>query len=81
MAAFTADVVAHRLLIDRRECAEQAARAANHRAEHPRDLAEYAAEDDNCASPPIGEREPKHSVPTTMNRGLGVPLEESDDHE
>jgi hypothetical protein len=71
-----ADVARHRVIIDRRERAEQAARAANHRAEHPRDLAEYAAQDDRCASPPIIERPAKHSTPTTMNRGLGIPKEE-----
>jgi hypothetical protein len=56
-ATFTdADVAAHRIIIDRRERAEQAARAENHRMEHPRNLADWAAEDDNCASPPIVER-------------------------
>jgi hypothetical protein len=75
-----ADVAAHRVIIDRRERAEQAARAAFHRAENPRDLAEYAGEGDIFASPPIVERPAKHSTPTTMNRGLGVP-EESDEHE
>jgi hypothetical protein len=74
MAAFTdADVVAHRLLIDRREAAEQAARAANHRATHPRDLAEYIGEGDEVDSPPIIERPAKGSIPFTANRGLGVP--------
>jgi hypothetical protein len=77
MAAFTdADVVAHRLLIDRREAAEQAARAANRRATHPRDLAEYAGEGDVFDSPPIVERPAKVSIPFTHNRGLGIPKEE-----
>jgi hypothetical protein len=71
-----ADVSAHRLIIDRRERAEQAAREANRRAEHPRDLAEYVADDDRCDSPPIVERPSKHSTPTTMNRGLGIPKED-----
>ena len=71
-----ADVAAHRVIIDRRERAEQAAIAANKQAEHPRDLAEYLAENDECASPPIIERPAKHSTPTTMNRGLGIPKED-----
>jgi hypothetical protein len=71
---------AHRVLIDARQALEDRARAAFHRAEHPRDLAEYAGEGDVFASPPIVERPAKHSTPTTMNRGLGVP-EGSDEHE
>lgn len=73
-----ADVAAHRIVIDRRQRAEDAARAANHRAENPRDLAEYAGEGDVFASPPIDPRPAKHSVPFTVNRGLGVPLEEDE---
>jgi hypothetical protein len=68
-----ADVAAHRVLIDRREALEQAARKANWQAEHPRDLAEYIGEGAIFPSPPIVPRPAKHSVPTTMNRGLGIP--------
>ena len=70
-----ADCAAHRVLIARRQAAEDAAIAANHRAEHPRDLAEYAGEGDVFCSPPIIEREPKHSIPFTTNRGAGNPTE------
>jgi hypothetical protein len=70
-----ADVAAHRVLIDRREALEQAARKANWQAEHPRDLAEWIGEGDEVASPPIIKRPARHSTPTTMNRGLGTPKE------
>ena len=71
-----ADVARHRIIIARRQAAEDAAIAANHRAEHPRDLAEYAGEAGEFDSPPIIERPAKHSVPFTANRGLGVPQNE-----
>jgi hypothetical protein len=57
------DVRKHRVLIDRRERAEQAARKANWQATHPRTLVEYLADGDECASSPIVPREEKHSVP------------------
>jgi hypothetical protein len=70
------DVRKHRIIIDRRERAEQIAREENHRMEHPRTLSEWAAEDDRCDSPPIVERPGKPPTPTTMNRGLGIPKED-----
>jgi hypothetical protein len=73
-----ADVARHRLVIDRRERAEIAAREANRRAEHPRDLAEWIGEGDEVASPPIIKRPAKHSAPLLHNRGLGVPLKEDE---
>jgi len=66
----------HLLQIERREIAEEAERAANRRAGHPRDLAEWIGEGDVLDSPPIIERKATGSVPLKMNRGAGVPREE-----
>jgi hypothetical protein len=68
----------HLLQIERRELAECEERARNRRAGHPRDLAEYVGEGDECVSPPIVERPAKVSVALTMNRGLGEPVSEGD---
>jgi hypothetical protein len=68
-----ADVAAHRVLIAKRQAIEDAARKANYLAEHPRNLGELLVED--VDGPPIIDRPAKHSVPTTMNRGLGTPKE------
>jgi hypothetical protein len=54
-----ADVARHRLLIDKRERAEAAARAENRRMERPRNLADWLSEGDECISPPIVDRPAK----------------------
>ena len=59
-----AECAAHRVLIDARQRAENAARAENHRQEHPRTLAAWAAEDDDCPSPPIVDRPAKGPLRT-----------------
>jgi hypothetical protein len=77
MPPFTdADVARHRLVIAKREAVERTAREANHRAEHPRDLAEYVGEGDVFDGPPIVERPAKGSTPFKVNRGLGIPTED-----
>jgi hypothetical protein len=73
-----ADCAKHRLQIAKRQAAEDAARAEFRRQEHPRTLVDFLAEDDRCSSPPIIERPAKHSTPTPMNRGLGIPKEEDE---
>jgi hypothetical protein len=73
-----ADVARHRIIIARRQAAEDAARAENHRMEHPRNRSEWTGEPDESPSPPIVKREEKHSIPFTHNRGLGVPSKDED---
>jgi hypothetical protein len=68
-------VALHRVLIAKRQAAEDAAIAANRRASRPRFLAEWIGEGDEVVSPPIIDRPARHSTPTTMNRGLGTPKE------
>jgi hypothetical protein len=58
------DVRKHRILIDARQRAENAARAENYRQEHPRTLADWAQENDICDSPPIVERPSKGPLRT-----------------
>jgi hypothetical protein len=78
MIDFTdADVERHMGQIARRELAELAELAANRRAEHPRNLAEWIGEGDVLDSPPVIERKATGSMPLKMNRGAGVPKEET----